>query len=59
VPAVASVPHIEDKQSPPVADPKWWFIGLIIAGLLGYGVYEWRHEIRKAWQKLKHKFAKY
>jgi len=58
IPTVVSTPHIEDKQSPPVTDPKWWFIGLIIAGLLGYGIYEWRHEIRKAWQKLKHTFTK-
>lgn len=29
-------------------DYRWWLIGIVITGALGYGIYEWRQDIKRA-----------
>lgn len=34
----------------------WWLVGLSVAGVLGYGVYEWRQEAAAGIRRLREKF---
>lgn len=34
---------------------QWWIGGAILAGLAGYGAWEWRHEIGAIWSRLRKK----
>lgn len=48
------------ETSPNSQSPQLWgwaLVGVAAAGVVGYGVYEWRHEIGKAWQTLKSRMA--
>lgn len=40
------IPKVEDVKSPVSADrTRWLAAGLVIAGAIAYGIYEWRHEL--------------
>lgn len=50
-----SVPSAPFAVEPTVASVplwQWWAGGAILAALAGYGVWEWRHEIRHFWRRL-------
>lgn len=35
----------------------WALVGVAAAGVIGYGIYEWRQEITKAWQSFRARFS--
>lgn len=51
----ASVPSVPFAVEPVDVDTpiwQWWVGGAIAAGLAGYAVWEWRHELGKLWSRI-------
>ncbi len=44
--------------TPQAQEPPYWVIAPLALGILGYGIYEYRQPIAKAWQKARNTFTK-
>jgi len=59
LPASTNLPQITEMESPQKQNPfGYWAIGLLVAGGLGYAIFEWRHNIFRFFEKLKTKGGK-
>lgn len=46
--AAASLPTIQDVESPQIGSKASWYVtGALVFAAVGYGMYEWRHELRE------------
>jgi Lamin Tail Domain len=58
VTSTGSFAKTQDTTTPSVAsNVRWWLAGAAVLGAAGYGVYEWRTDIRRAVNKWRAKFA--
>jgi len=51
----SSLAAVKDVQASGSADPRWWLAGVAMVGAIGYGVYEWRHDITAKFGKFRKK----
>lgn len=53
---VAGITDVQDVPSPAAIQSwHWWVAGIAATGAVGYGAYEWRHSIRRFFDKLRGK----
>lgn len=50
--SVPTAPFAPTSTASDVPVWQWWAGGAIIAALVGYGVWEWRHELRGLWRRI-------